>query len=109
MKHWGKVVKWLTLGKFDKVWKGKNKEAFDRFLEEQAEPAGGFVLTFPLSDGGLFWFFYKLIKNEGDKLIFESPEIYVPDEDDNQEGPPEYKGYPIWRVNAEIAGVALNK
>lgn len=97
-----KLIRYLTEGKFKKIWKGKDLESFYDFVRSQGIPAKGFLLTLQLKAGGLAWFFYKieevLTVKQDLELAFESIEVAIPDDETCREIPQELKGYPIWRL-----------
>jgi hypothetical protein len=92
----------LTTCKFNKVWKGKDLEAFHTFLCEQAVPSGGFLLALELETGGLSWIFYEI--EEGKeiggmaKIRISKIVASIPYNEQSRDSPSDYRGYPVWRV-----------
>lgn len=96
----GRLLNHLTEARFDKVWRGKDLVAFYEFVRAEGGPARGFLITLPLTEGGIVWFFYRVLGEDALNLTVESPEIAVPKEEEagNRDCPPEWKGYPVWRL-----------
>ena len=105
VKNWEKVVEHLVEAEFHKIWKGKELDVFYEFLRKDAIPAKGFLVTFPLTQGGLVWFFYPITEvHQGEEdfsVEFGELVVAVPTEENpgNGECPEEWKGYPVWRVS----------
>lgn len=96
-----RIIRHLTDARFDKVWKGDDRVAFHDFLRLRGISAGRFLITVQLAEGGLAWFCYTIRKADENSIAFEPVEVAVPHEHEshNRECPPEWKGYPVWRVS----------
>lgn len=73
---------------------------FHRFLETQAKPAGAFLITVELDEGGLVWFHYIIeISPEGGAVVGSKVTMQFPKDEnpDNRACPSEWKGLPVWR------------
>lgn len=103
MERWEKVIKYLGEANFRKIWRGKNLEFFYQFLKTRAEAAGGFLITFPLEEGGFIWFFYPIKGVKKNSLELGTIEVRVPSNPSNRDCPNDLKGYPVWRASAESA------
>lgn len=90
----------LLNGQFAKVWSDKDIANFDAFLRQQAVPAGAFLITMGLDEGGLIWFHYTVeTVPEGGFIVGNKVEMQFPKEENpsNRECPIKWKGLPIWR------------
>ncbi len=103
-----KLVHYALKCKFQKMWKGRDLKFFYEFMRSQAIPSQGFLLTLPLDEGGLAWFFYKLKVvspsgedeggDEGLEILIEGPEVFIPNDATSSKAPEKFKGYPVWRL-----------
>lgn len=97
-----KLIHYLSKGKFEKIWKGKDLEFFYEFVCSQGIPSKGFLLTLSLTGGGLVWFFYKIrdvqVDEQRARMAIESIEAVVPKDETSREIPERFKGYPVWRL-----------
>ena len=94
-------VRNLTEAKFEEIF--DNKEDLDKFytfLRNRAVPAGGYVVSFPVTEGGLFWLLYKIrtVRERRDKLHLELDDfkLFYPKDFVDRTIPTECKGYPVW-------------
>lgn len=102
-----KFIGHLTEAKFEEIFENREDlEKFDTFLRNRAIPVGGYVISFPVLEGGLFWLLYKIrsVQERGNKLDFEldGPEIFYPHDFTDRSVPEECKGYPVWWLEEQF-------
>ena len=96
-----RTFKNLLKKNFNKVWRGKERAAFHRFLRDQAMPAGAFLVTWETVEGGLVWFHYVVKESNTEGCcVSGNVEFAIPPEEtpELRECPAPWKGLPVWRV-----------
>ena len=75
---------WLYLGnaQFEHLFRGRELDNFYGFVRDHAMPAGGFSLSFELSNGSLAWIFYSISGaqeyGKGIQLNIRERNVFIP-------------------------------
>jgi hypothetical protein len=96
-----KLIRDFTACRFERLFSGKDLDAFYEFFHEQAIPAGALLLTIPIEGDSLGWVFYPIESVTADtssSAVQFGPILVCLPEDGGRAVPDEWKGYPVWRL-----------
>lgn len=96
-----KFLRNLTESRFEEILDDKEDlDKFYTFLRNRAIPSGGYVISLPLSEGGLSWLLYKItnVRRMRTKLQLaqDGPLVFVPEDFSDRTLPEDCQNYPIW-------------
>lgn len=98
------LIRGLTEGRFFEVLEGDQLERFNDFLDDDQSiiVAGGFLLSYPLTEGGKVWFHYEYVQSDDDSLIFKSPTVLIPENPVDSSVPEDYENYPKFDLGETV-------
>ena len=97
----------LVQARFEAIFEDKGDlDQFYNFLRTSAVLAGGFVMSYPVTEGGLHWVLYRIkeVKDKGSKLdlVLDSAELLYSDDPTDRSKPDECMGYPVWWLEEQF-------